>query len=247
MAGTARGRERTGTTRPERKACMPARPSSSTTRATLVRVPVPARARTRAASLDSAAASLAMGSTGTAPAPVASGRAATAEATSSPPMRRRQSARTQRFQVRWAGRATWHSSAPPTPPGPASGQSGSTRSGEADSTSTASARQILALFPVMTARTVSPGRAWRTKTTRPDGSSAGRATQCPPWAGGPTVRTISSRSWRGRVAFAVMASFRSRRRRRRRPRGPGARRRQPGRRRRRRRCRWGRWRARRGG
>ena len=51
MAGTARGRERTGTTRPERKACMPARPSSSTTRATLVRVPVSARVRTRAASL----------------------------------------------------------------------------------------------------------------------------------------------------------------------------------------------------
>src|SRR5690606_13311731 len=34
--------------------------------------------------------------------------------------------------------------------------------------------------------TTSPGAEWRTKTTRP----STRATQCPPWAGGPTVTPV---------------------------------------------------------
>ena len=192
MASTARGRRRRGRTVPERKACMPGRPSSPTVRLTRVRVAVPARARRRALLEAWAAASVGMGSIGTAAAAEASGRAATASATSCPPIRRRQSARTQRFQVRWASRATWASSPPPTPSGPASGQTDSTRSGEAWRISTASARQVREVISVRRARTVSPGRAWRTKMTRPPGSSTGRATQCPPCAGAPTAR-VSSR------------------------------------------------------
>ena len=71
----------------------------------------------------------------------------------------------------------------------AHGQGGSTRSGLGVSTVTASARQYedVAVPSVTTARTLSPGRACRTKTTRP----SCRATQWPPCATGPTSTSSS--------------------------------------------------------
>ena len=59
------------------------------------------------------------------------------------------------------------------------------RCGAATSTATASARRNPARSSVISATTVSPGNACRTKTTRPSGA---RATQCPPWATRPTSR-----------------------------------------------------------
>ena len=215
-----------------------------------MRVRVPARARVRGSSLACAASSEGRASTATACPGAAPGRASTAWTTSPPPIRRRQSASTQRFQVRWAPRATWESSPPPTPPGPASAHTGLTRSGEARRTSTASAYQTLEALAVTRARTLSPGRQWRTRTTTPVGSSSLRATQKPPWAGAPGSSSSSSggvppppRAWgrgarRGRAdpgaagGVGVMAAPRE-------AGGPGGWRRRHGRRRRRPGCRCG--------
>ena len=102
--------------------------------------------------------------------------------------RRSCSATRSAFSVRCAGSATCCQSQPPQRPGPAWGQGGCTRSGEASMISTASARRYDFVSSVIAARTRSPGNAWRTKTTRP---SSALATQPPPAAIGPASSSIT--------------------------------------------------------
>ena len=80
--------------------------------------------------------------------------------------------------------------APPAHPGTRDGAGRfDPRRGRRAAPRTASARQkdASAAPSVIRATTRSPGRAWRTKTTRP----SCRATQCPPWATGPTSTSTS--------------------------------------------------------
>ena len=107
---------------------------------------------------------------------------------STPPMRRSCSRRTSAFIRRCRAGVTCCQSQPPQRPGPAYGHGGTTRSGEAASTSTASARQNRLARAVTRAWTRSPGNACRTKMTRP----SWRATQLPPGATGPTSSSIRS-------------------------------------------------------
>ena len=108
------------------------------------------------------------------PAPTSS----TVTSTSSPASRRSCSATTAALRPRWAGSDACWKSQPPQRPGPANGQGGVTRSGEASSTSTASARRNRSPSrpSVTSATTRSPGSACRTKTTTP----SCRATTKPP-------------------------------------------------------------------
>ena len=102
----------------------------------------------------------------------APGTSSTGTRRSRPARRDSCSATRSSLRRRWAGRATCWKSHPPHRPGPAWGQARSTRSGDASSTSTASARRNDEASDVIRARTRSPGRLWRTKTTRPSGARA---------------------------------------------------------------------------
>ena len=125
--------------------------------------------------------------------------ASTASASASPPTRRICPAMTCSFHRRWAGGATWESSPPPTPDGPAWGHTGLTRSALASRISMASAQARVLRTLVTRARTRSPGRVWRTNTTRPEAS---RATQAPPWAGSP-IRSSRTSPTPSRAALAL--------------------------------------------
>lgn len=125
--------------------------------------------------------------------------AATASASASPPTRRICPAMTCSFHRRWAGGATWESSPPPTPDGPAWGHTALTRSSLASTISMASAQARVLRTLVTRARTRSPGRVWRTNTTRPEVS---RATQAPPWAGSP-IRSSRTSPTPSRAALAL--------------------------------------------
>ena len=158
ISRTASGSPATGTTRCERAANGPGRPSASTCSRTRVRQPSP-------------------------PAPSSPGAASTSASRSIPPKRRSASCSTSAFSARWRGRAMWPSSAPParsagSRSSAASAQTWGTRSGLASSASTATARQKDALRSSVTATTRSPGIASATKTTRP----SWRATPRPPCA-----------------------------------------------------------------
>ena len=104
----------------------------------------------------------------------------TVTSTSSPASRCSCSATTAALSLRWAGSATCWKSQPPHRSGPANGHGGVTRSSEASSTSTASARRNRSpSWPSVTSTTTrSPGSACRTKTTTP----SCRATTKPPCA-----------------------------------------------------------------
>ena len=140
----------------------PSRPSRSTAKATRVLHPSP---------------------------PGAPSTASTTTRRSSPATRASCSATRSSLSRRWAGPATCWKSQPPHRPGPAWGQTGATRSGDGSRTSTASARRNEVVSEVIRARTRSPGRLWRTNTTRPSGP---RATQPPPAAIAPTCRSTTS-------------------------------------------------------
>ena len=127
----------------------------------------------------------------------------TATVRSMPATRASCSATRKALSRRCAPCSTCWKSQPPHRPGPAWGHGGGMRSTEAVKISTASARRKEEVVAVTRAITRSPGREWRTKTTRPSGA---RATQPPPAA---TAPTSSSRSSvppgvvRGEVAMAA--------------------------------------------
>ena len=150
----------------ERCRCRPGRPSAPTANETRVRQPRPSGAP---------------------------GTSSTTHLALDPRRARRSCSATRAaLSSRWRGRATCCQSQPPHRPGRAYGHGGSTRSGEASSTSTASARRYLVTACVTRARTRSPGTAWRTNTTRPSGA---RATHAPPAAAAPTSSSSSSPTW----------------------------------------------------
>ncbi len=163
IASTARGIEAMATRSFERWTCMASRPEVVTAKAVRVRQPSP--------SGDSV------------------GTASTSMGRSTPARRDSCSAKTSPLRRRCSGRAMCPNSAPPTGARPraallsasASGHGWATRCGEGSRTSTASPRQKLAASScsVSRTRTVSPGSACRTKTTRP----SIRATKWPPCAG----------------------------------------------------------------
>src|SRR4051794_12928460 len=112
------------------------------------------------------------------------GSASTRTGTSMPASRDSCSRTTSALSVSCPSWLTCCQSQPPHFPGPLYGQGRSTRSGAAERTSTASARQNRGCRSSVTSTTTrSPGSACRTNTTRP----SCRATQCPPCATGPTV------------------------------------------------------------
>lgn len=100
------------------------------------------------------------------------------------------SAMTSPLRRRWAPGLACCQSQPPHLPGPANGQGALTRSLDASMISTASARRKReSSAPAVTrATTFSPGRVWRTNSTRP---SSVRAMQWPPCATGPTSTSYS--------------------------------------------------------
>ncbi|OPZ52165.1 MAG: hypothetical protein BWY91_02427 [bacterium ADurb.BinA028] len=161
--GSAIGHCMIGRTACERVGRSPARPARSTANSTLVRQPKPS----------------------TSP-----GTGSTSTERSMPASRHSCSATTAPLSRRWAARSTCCQSHPPHPPGPAWRHTGSTRSADGERTSTASARRKRSSLPpsVTFARTRSPGKVCRTKTTRP----SCRATQKPPWATGPTSTSKTS-------------------------------------------------------
>ena len=161
-SGWAIGQSPTSTTSWDRCASSPAVPPAPTENLTLVRQPSPS-------------SSPATGSTVT--------------SRSSPAMRLSCSRTTSALNRRWAARSACCQSQPPQPPGWACGHRGATRSAEACSTSTASARANEAVASVTLARTRSPGRACRTNTTRP---SLSLATHQPPCATPDTSRSSTS-------------------------------------------------------
>ena len=155
----------------ERCSCSPATPSSRTANCTRVRQPRPPPLTP--AGLGSASP----------------GRGSTVTSRSRPASRASCWRMMAAFSDRCAGRLACCQSQPPQPPGTAYGQGGATRSGEAASISTASARASRDATSVTRARTRSPGSVCRTKTTGP---SSGRATHHPPCAASPAVTSISS-------------------------------------------------------